>query len=74
MEEMEAEEWFKKRNRLYRQFTVRALKSTELLTIDLETLNKMAQEYFDEYQKLFMNKTDLLRRATILKLTAIDDC
>ena len=34
----------------------------------------MSQQYYEEYKLLFDNKTDLLRRATILKLKAIKFC
>lgn len=33
------EEWYKKRNKLHRKFTVKALENSELLTISLAVLN-----------------------------------
>lgn len=42
--------------------------------LDLNVLYEMAQLYYDEYKYLFDSKTDLLRRATILKLKAIKAC
>lgn len=70
----EFELWFKMKHRLFRQFSVRAVESCELQCFDLTSVYDMSQQYYEEYKLLFDNKTDLLRRATILKLKAIKMC
>jgi CRP-like cAMP-binding protein len=60
------EEWMQYPEKIKRQFTVRSQTNCELLTITIKDLERMSNEFNDEYNVLFDNK--VVRLNNVLKL------
>jgi hypothetical protein len=55
-------------------FSVLACKNVEILSLSLENLYKMRQEFMEPYEFLFSNMMVRLRAALSLKLEALEFC
>jgi hypothetical protein len=51
-----------------------SLKESEVLCLAIQDLNRMKQEFYEVYQKLFSDAYNRLRRALTLKLKAMRIC
>jgi hypothetical protein len=51
-----------------------ALKQSECMTLSLQDLHRMKQEFLEMYEKFFMDSYNRLRRALTLKLKAMKLC
>ena len=72
--DFDLEEWYQYKGYITRQFSVSAYNTVELLTLNLNYLNMMQQEFLDCYESLFEFCTIKLRKAWMLKLSAIKSC
>lgn len=57
-----------------RAFTVQALTNCELLALTLESINKLAREFYNVYENLFEMGDTKLRRLRLQQLRAIRMC
>ena len=68
------DDWIKCRENLKRQFTVQCKEQCELLTLSIQDLDMMKNEFYDAYTVLFQNSFNRLRRTIMIKLKAIKYC
>ena len=59
---------------LKREFTIKSQVESELLTLDLEFLDKMRVEFSEEFEFLFESGFKRLNRSLKIKLAAIRYC
>ena len=60
---IDLDNWMIRRHELLRQFTVMAATNCEMLTLHINDLNRMKQEFNSFYEKLFEDSIVRLKRA-----------
>lgn len=66
--------WITRRDNLKRQFSIQCKEQCELLSLSIQDLNMMKNEFYDAYTELFQNSFNRLRRTIRIKLKAIKYC
>ena len=64
--ELDFSNWFQRKELIHRQFTILAVKDIECLTLSIQDLNRMKQEFFETYELMFDQQ--LIRLKTIWKI------
>lgn len=70
----EIDNFLANRNKLQRQFTVQAITDIEILTLSIQDLARMKEEFYDCYQILISQAYRRLKRVWILKLKTMKSC
>ena len=75
-QDIEMEDWYKKRSLLSRQFSVAALegKGSEVLILNINNLHQMENDFMDCFSDLFDSSIRRLRKAWLVKLEAMKEC
>mmetsp|Transcript_17553 Transcript_17553/g.27070 ORF Transcript_17553/g.27070 Transcript_17553/m.27070 type:complete len:100 (+) Transcript_17553:2958-3257(+) len=68
------DDWISHKDILKRQFTVMALRESEVLYLTIQDLYRMKNEFLEAYEKIFSDANTRLRRALTLKLKAMKIC
>lgn len=66
--------WYRHKDILRRQFTVMAMRNSDVLGLSIADLNRMRREFPEQYLKMFEDSLVRMRRALILKRKAIQIC
>ena len=66
--------WIAHKDILQRQFTVMALKESEVMCLSIQDLNRMKQEFLEVYEQIFFDSYNRLRRALTIKLKTMQIC
>ena len=75
IEKFELDKFIEHKNLLKRQFTVAAMtENVETLTLSLQDIHRMKQEFYEQYEELFQQASIRLRRTWIIKLMANRSC
>ena len=67
-------EWIQIKERLKRQFTVRADMSSTLLTLSINDINRMQREFLEAYTKLMEASYARLEYICVIKVECIEKC
>jgi hypothetical protein len=68
------EKWYRHKDQLRRQFTVMAIKNSEVLRLSLDSLNRMRTEFPEQYFRLLEGSLIRMRKFLIMKRKAIKIC
>lgn len=66
--------WFKLRTHLTRQFSVLSVGDSQVLSLQIDDLYRMEQEYFDQFTNLIEESNRRIKNAFKVKLNAIEKC
>jgi CRP-like cAMP-binding protein len=72
--ELDFSGWFQRKELVHRQFTVLATKDIECLTLSIQDLNRMKQEFFETYELMFDQQLIRLKTIWKIKLNAMKQC